>query len=369
MRITFIVDTFGGGGKERRCLQLIQGLNAAGITDIQFIIINNNIAYPEIYQTTADIHILDRKNKGMSHISMTKAIRLLLEDFSPDIVQVWGLLGTFYTNFIRLVRPFKYIGAYVADCNAPKGKNMLSNRMCALLSDKIVGNSLAGLKCYGIPEKKQVCIYNGYNPKRMLFMTEQERLDLKVDLGVTTNYVVMMVARVDRNKDYLSFIKLANNVCQERNDITFLAVGKGSMLEYYTQLCNEKYNGCVRFLGFRSDVDKLLEIADVTCLFSNSKFHGEGVSNSIMESMAHGVPVLATNAGGTPEIIKDGENGYLINNNDIFDSKNKLYSLLNDRNHYTHCVKVAKQCIEDKFNLKDKTAEYLQMYNLVINKA
>ena len=93
MRISYILDTFRGGGKERRCLQVIQGMNRHGVNDIQVIIINNDIAYQELYETTAKIDIIDRKNKGLSQIQTAKVLYSLLKTFHPDIVQAWGLMS------------------------------------------------------------------------------------------------------------------------------------------------------------------------------------------------------------------------------------------------------------------------------------
>ena len=66
------------------------------------------------------------------------------------------------------------------------------------------------------------------------------------------------------------------------------------------------------FLGKRSNVESIINIFDVGILLTNSKVHGEGISNSIMEYMALGKPVIATRGGGTNEVVIEGENGYLI---------------------------------------------------------
>jgi glycosyltransferase involved in cell wall biosynthesis len=64
----------------------------------------------------------------------------------------------------------------------------------------------------------------------------------------------------------------------------------------------------VRFTGLRKDVPQVLAAAAVSVLPSLS----EGISNSLLESMAAGVPVVATRVGGTPEVIEDGEHGLLV---------------------------------------------------------
>lgn len=361
MRISFILDSFGGGGKERRCLQLIQGLNAKGIRDIQFIIVNNDIEYPEIYHTSVSLYVIDRKNKGLSHLNTVKELNRLLNNFKPDIVQVWGLMSAFYVNFLKLKSSFKYFGSYVADCNKPKGINMITNIICFLFADKIIGNSYAGLKAYKIPFSKQVCIYNGYNEKRLRTLSQSDKIKLKETLRISTPYVVTMVARVDKYKDYESFIKFAYNVRKKRNDVTFISLGKGDLLDYFKKVSKD-YKECVQFMGFRSDVDEIFEITTVSCLLSNSDVHGEGISNSILESMAHGIPVLASNAGGNPEIIENGKNGFLIDGNNIDELTNKLMYLLNNLDIYIDQSKYAKKSVKDKFNLSTKADEYIALY-------
>ena len=64
--------------------------------------------------------------------------------------------------------------------------------------------------------------------------------------------------------------------------------------------------------GNRDDVESIVNTFDVGILLTNLERHGEGISNSIMEYMALGKPVIATTGGGTPEIVADGETGYLI---------------------------------------------------------
>src|SRR5574344_2299449 len=150
MKITFILDSFGGGGKERRCLQLIQGLNNAGYTDIQVIIINNNIAYPELFETTAQICVLDKKNQKTGMLQICKNIFRCIKRYNPDIVQVWSIAASFYVDCIKYFCKFVYLVAYVADADRPKHiKIFFANIISRCLCKKVIGNSWAGIKAYG----------------------------------------------------------------------------------------------------------------------------------------------------------------------------------------------------------------------------
>lgn len=367
MRVTFIIESFKRGGKERRCLQLIQGLNKIGLHNIQLILVNNNIEYSEIYDTTATIDIIDRKGKGLSHFKTFKAIRKCIDRFHPDIVQAWGELSMMYTTLIRLTKKFKYVCSNVADCNklSPLSFRDTVCRISYLIADNIVGNSNVGLKVYKAPSKKAVCIHNGFNESRFLLTENVDYKQLKAELGIDTKFLVAMFARVDHYKDPDAFIALANKVLADRDDVTFLAVGKGLNYDKYKNTMGPKNR--LRFIGFRSDVEPLMAMTDVSVLFSNYKFHQEGVSNSIMESMAFGTPVIATDGGGSPEIIEHGINGYLVKENNIEESSRILCNLLDNPSELEQISQNAKETIHKRFLLDAMVSKYLALYNKLIS--
>jgi len=360
MRISYILDTFGGGGKERRCLQVIQGLNRDGYNDIQVVIINNDVAYKELYETTARIEIIDRKNRGLNMVQTAKALYALLRDFHPDIVQVWGLMSAGVVLLIKPFMKFKYLASYVADDDIPHGINGVTNRICNLVCDRIISNSKAGLITYGAPASKAVLIYNGFNEAR--FNNRIEKEEKKRQLGISINYVVAMVATFWQTKDWQCYIDAAKMLVRQRQDITFLAVGGGPQWDFYNKQIEDREREYIKMLGRRDDVDEIYQACDLTVLTSN---HREGVSNSIMESMAWGVPVIATNSGGTPEIIEDGINGKLID----VQAPECVCTLITDLIDHPDVLKKmsenASQTIKDKFLLKRMTAEYIGLYKSI----
>lgn len=367
LRVMFILDTFGGGGKEHRCLQLIQGLNNLNICNIRLIILDAEIDYPEIFATSAEVSILDRKHLKLSYWRTYQEIKNQVNMFAPDIVQGWGFMSLFFLNILRLRKKFIYVASHVANVNEPKGKEKIINTLANYFADAIVGNSVNGLRAYSVPPTKAYCIYNGYNSQRRELLTDSEMLMLRQELSVSTPYVVMMVARVDKNKDYDCFVRIAKTICALRDDITFLAVGKGPLLDIFqAETINDKR---IKFLGFRNDVDKLLKLTTVSVLCTNFRHHKEGVSNSILESMANGVPVVATFGGGTSEIIIDGESGFCIKDNKEDSFVEKILFLINNKEIYNNFSKKCIQIVSDKFSLEGATMKYVELYcNLLLKR-
>ena len=361
MRISYILDTFGGGGKERRCLQVIQGLNKQGYNDIQVVIVNNGVAYKELYETTAKIDIIDRKNKGLSQVQTAKVLYALLKHFRPDIVPAWGLMSAGVVLLVKPFMKFKFLASYVADCDCPHGLKGVINMFCNHACAKIISNSKAGSKAYGTPASKTVVIHNGFNESR--YNNRIDKAEKKKELGITTSFVVAMVATFWKNKDWLCYIDTAKLMIRQRKDITFLTVGAGPQWDYYNAQISDDERMYIKMLGRRDDVDEIFQVCDLSVLTSN---HGEGLSNSIMESMAWGVPVIATNDGGTPEIIEDRVNGRLIDVQTPECVCALIIELIDHHNMLARMGENASQTVKDKFLLQKMTEAYIELYKSIL---
>lgn len=121
---------------------------------------------------------------------------------------------------------------------------------------------------------------------------------------------VVMVARMnDPAKRHDVFLKAAARVASKHSKVDFVLVGDGPLRRSLEAMAaNLGLQGRVIFLGDRSDVPAVLASSDISVLSSDS----ESLSNTIMESMASGLPVIACQVGGNEELIRDGENGFLV---------------------------------------------------------
>ena len=117
-------------------------------------------------------------------------------------------------------------------------------------------------------------------------------------------------------------------------------------------------------LGRRDDVDEIFQTCDLSVLTSS---HGEGVSNSIMESMAWGVPVIATNKGGTPEIIEDHINGRLVNEQTSDVVSSMIVSLIDSPTELLQMGGNAAYTVKKNFLLQQMTNKYINLYKEIIS--
>ena len=118
----------------------------------------------------------------------------------------------------------------------------------------------------------------------------------------------------------------------------------------------------VIFTGKINNVEPLVNIADIGLLFSNKLIHGEGISNSIIEYMALGNPVIANDAGGTKEIVKHGINGFLISNESAQEIADLINNLLDDKKKREKMGVAGKRLIHESFAIERMGKEFVKVY-------
>lgn len=361
-KIVHIISGIGGGGRERRMGQLVLGLLTEGFAEQHIIYFSDsNNKYQEIVNSGAKLHLLKYTNRFDLIIRLLKT----LKNISPSIVHVWTEIPIilFTVSSGKFLLNYKLIIGFLADGNRIKNKlSLFAAKFSYSCSNAVVSNSFAGLKAKQAPVKKSHVIYNGFDFHRIDGKTFDKDSFIK-EYNIDRPYSVCMVARFSPAKDWDMFISLAIQMSKIRSDILFMAVGGGEQLEAYESKIRDNGINNIRFLGQRNDVEKIIEFCDISVLFTNNNVHAEGVSNTIMETMAVGRPVIATKGGGTAEIIENGVNGYIIAPKDIASAIEIIINLLSDTNIYEKISRNAIDTINAKFLLTDKTKEYISLYN------
>lgn len=364
MKILFFLDHIGGGGRERRMAQLVSYLNRMPDVQMMTVTATNKVDYTEVLNTKMQISVVNNK----SHWVRIKRYNEIIREFKPDVIHLWTETALFCVALPLLAKKYnsKFVAGFVAD-GRPLTIHPFIQRMCIRFAfreaDAVISNSKAGLIAKHVPPKKSYVIYNGFDNKRLVTIDIDEK---RKELGVTKKHLVSMCARVDSVKDWGMYIALAE--MSKEYDVYFLAVGGGTQLEHYQSIVKEKNIENIKFIGRRSDVMEIFAASDVSVLFTNKALHEEGVSNSIMESMAAGVPVVATNGGGTAEIITDGVNGYIIESGDTNQAFHIVKKLLNDESLRHNISEKARETIVNNFNLDKKGEEYVSLYKHLLSK-
>jgi len=370
MRILFFIDRMAAGGKERRLTELMKMLRKFSTVDFQLAVMDPDIHYKEVLELGIPVHFLIRKTK--KDLSIFKKFYTLCKTYKPDIVHCWDSMTAVYSYPSWKLLGFKLVNGMVVDTPANPSylnKHYARARLTIPISDRVIGNSKAGLKAYGAKEHKSQCIYNGMDLNRFINLGNPDDVRKEFFLENNSNlFVVGMVAAFEDRKDYPTLIKAAISLVNEYPDIRFLLIGGGANLENMKLTVPENMRNRIRFTGKRGDIEHLVNSLDVGVLLTNSAVHGEGISNSIIEYMALSKPVIATTGGGTNEVVFDNVNGYLIQANDFNALKEKIILLRNNPELRVRLGGQGRKLVEERFEILGMAQQYVSMYETLLGK-
>jgi len=362
MKILFFMDSLTYGGKERRILELIRYLKEYTDYTIALVLTEKLIQYQYVYKLGIQIKIIERKGIKHDPRLFVKFYRYC-KSFKPDIIHSWGSMTAFYAIPTKLIRNVPLICSLIADAKSNiklfSLKYIYFNTVI-FFSNTILSNSNAGLTAYKIDISKAKVIWNGVNLERF-----QQKYDIKKvreEFKVPTNFMLAMIATFSTLKDYDLFLDVAKELKKIRSDATLIGVGDGPEWNRIQKRIKDENISNVILTGTQKEVEPIIAASDIGILCTYS----EGISNSIMEFMALGKPVISTDTiGGSKEIIIEGETGYCVERN-----ASKIVTLinflLNNEEIRILMGNKGKQRINTFFSINRMGEEFDQVYKEVL---
>lgn len=365
LRLLLLIDSFTRGGKERRLMELIKGLTKTDGLEPALIIMSDRIQYPEIRTLGVPVTTMVRK----SNYDPLQFWRLYqyCRTYQPDVIHSWGSMSSIYAIPVAQLLGIKLISGNIAD--APRkmswrNKRHLWIRLAFPFADRIVGNSQAGLKAYGAPSAKRHCIYNGFDFNRLQDLEQPSAVRTK--LGLQAGKTVGMIGAFHPRKDYETFIRAAILLLEEGRPVNFLAIGDGPDKASCQAQVPEAFHDRILFPGLVQQVESMIQLFDIGVLCTNAAVHGEGISNAILEYMALGKPVVATEGGGTPEVILDGATGLLVDAGRPAQLAEKIAYLLDHPAAAKAMGERGRERVASDFSLPRMTQGYTELYQELI---
>jgi glycosyltransferase involved in cell wall biosynthesis len=196
------------------------------------------------------------------------------------------------------------------------------------LADRVVtsGDAVkAILVAAGVPAQKIVAIAPGIDPAR--FHPDVSGTAVRAELGLA-GPTIGLVANLRGSKGHRFFLEAAREIRRDVGDVRFLIVGDGvAFADTQRRVRELGLEDAVIMTGFRRDVPEIMAALDVLVLPS---IKSEASSQVIPQALAVGTPVVATTVGGSPELIRHGETGYLVPPADARALADAVLSLLRD---------------------------------------
>ena len=351
-RVLFLIPTLDRSGAEKQLALLAAGGHGSAFEASVVCLDRGGSLEQPLVDAGVPITVLGKR--GKFDFAALRQLRKTVETFRPDVAHSWLFAGLAYNALgcwgVRRLHSFRCVDLWMGR------KERLATKVFAGRIDRFTANSAAVADWYGqlgvgpihtVPNAIAAGPGNGDGIRDELGLPPDAKLVL----------VVGRLAKQKRIRDLLWGFQLL----RQTDERAYLAiVGDGSLRsELEEHAVKLECASRTRFLGHRDDVPDLLAAADAFWLGSDF----EGQSNSVMEAMAAGVPVVATSIEPNRELITHGESGYLANVGDSVAFAQFTAKLFADDALSLSLADAARQRIESQHNVADMIAAYAAIYD------
>jgi glycosyltransferase involved in cell wall biosynthesis len=359
LTVLIISNNLGRGGKERQIHEMLQYFNANHMP-IQLSVL---LREPIVEYDISSFSNIEFKipEKRLSSKEFIKYVYDYCSQKKIDVVHNWEsgtallflLVKFFYFKHIKVVDgSLRYSKKF-----SPLTKKYWVARLGRMLSNKVVANSTAGLKSISYANKKKyVVIENGIDLKRF-YKPPSSKISGRLQIG--------MVASFSEPKDFKTLVLAGIEILAKGFYINFTFIGDGKEKQSIIDSIPEKFKSYFTFTGKVEKPEEYLIYCDIGILLSKQN-HSEGLSNSIMEYMAAGLPVICTKTGGNLELVEEGKNGFLIEH----ENKRELIHKIEFFFFYSIALKQmgleSKSKITENFEIGKVCEKYFKLYTSLV---
>lgn len=371
IKVLWLIKGLGVGGAEKLLVSSLPYLDRHMFDyQVAYFQTHWNVLVPEFERVGIPVFCLDI-NKFYDLSALSKLARLIRQR-EIEILHIHlpytGILG-------RIAARFSRVKAVVYTEHMPIEKqnfltllgNMLTyplNDVTIAVSDAVLNSVLDRLI---IKRGIYVKIHNGID-LNAIATAQICPASLKESLGIAVHHqVVGNVANLLPVKGHRYLIEAAQLVLSQWPDVTFVMVGsekKREDLEHLKELARRlRIQDRVIFTGFRQDVFQVMSTFDVFALPSL----WEGLGIALLEAMALGKPVVGTKVGGIPEVIDDGENGFLIEPSNPQQLAEKILELLRNETLRNQMGQNGMQKVRNRFSIQRTVRDTEDVYIKTMN--
>jgi glycosyltransferase involved in cell wall biosynthesis len=369
IRILFIIDYWASpGGTERHLSYLINALDRRRF-ECSVVVFN--------YQPNALVEKARSNGIEILHLrvaryytpnALVQAFKLIgfIRRRRIDIVQTFHYKADIYGAFFAWVAGVRHIVSSKRDAADYKGSfRFFMHKLVRPITSKYI--AVSDVVAQVIRDKERVradkisVIYNGVDLANYSLPQARAREQARSTLGFgADDFVIGMCAWFRPEKDHQLLIDAYMQISETAPAAKLVLVGGGPLLEHYRRwLVDNKLEHRIKLTGPVDDVRPYLAALDVACLVPRSN---EGFSNSILEKMATGLPLVVTDVGGNKEAITDGDNGFVIAPADRSALMRHLLALYRDAGLRARAGSSSRARVEQLFSLESMVDRHARLY-------
>lgn len=360
IKVIHLINTLAPSGKEVGIIKLLRHMDKS-IFEKSLFVLKKISYFDEQAINNLDIICLDKKNGN--DFTLPFKLASWFNKYKPDIVHthswntlVEGILAAKISRIPIIIHgehgtfPESILHRYIQRLFWKRSDLVLS--VSEKLKDKLS-------RSVGFPPEKIQVILNGVEADKFYPSAELRESFRKRFSFSSTDFIIGTVGRIAPVKNHQMLIRTAVEVKNHGEAVHFVFIGfdekEGELEKLANHLGVKKY---IHFMGYQRDINLMMNGMDVFALTSFS----EGCSNVIQEALFAGKPVIATNVGGNPELVKPDLNGYLVESDDHKELAQKILMLKKQPELVQNLGKNALSFSQANFSLKAMVDRYSELY-------
>lgn len=368
-----MIGSFHQGGSEHQAVALTRLLHEEGSFKVFAATLNYDGVLRDEIESIGLPKIEEFPLTSFYNVNFVRQVRRFaryLRENKIDLIHTHD----FYTNILGMAAAnLARVPARIASKRETGGMRTTSQeiveKIALRVTDAIIVNSEAvreHLVQRSFSEDKITLIYNGIDVSRFdsLTLPPETFATFGLPEEESCRYVVMVANLRHVVKNVPMLLRAAQAVLKTDPNVHFVIAGEGELQNSLKNSAKDLgVSDNIHFVGRCGDVPRLLSLADICVLTSTA----EGFSNSILEYMAAGKPVVATNVGGAAEAINHGETGYLVGSNDDAAMAVRLIELLANREPAAKMGQSGKELVYERFSNKALLTKTIDLYKSQLN--
>jgi glycosyltransferase involved in cell wall biosynthesis len=379
LKILYVIDSLEAGGAEHDLAESLPRFAAAGVTPTVVILRrHHSFLEADVLRQGFNVRILD----SLGMIGRVLAVRQIIRKEAPDLIHTvlfhadlvgrLAAIGTGVPVLSSLVST-DYSEERFSVLNTSAARQRLAQSIdgwtARHLTHHIHANSnavkAAAIRDLGIPPEKITVIEGGRNPVRLGRPSPERRRLARSNLGFRDeDEILVNVGRQTNAKGQCYLLEAMEELSCRRPHLYLLIAGRtGDASQNLARLCQRPgVRGRVHILGDRNDVPDLLAAAD---LFVFPSVY-EGLPNAVIEAMALGLPIVATDIAPHRELLEEGRNALLVRPKSRVELVGAIERLLEDRQTAFAFGDRSQQIFASRFTLEHCTRRRLELYRTLV---
>tara|TARA_B100000029_G_scaffold435252_1_gene449135 strand:- start:25280 stop:26470 length:1191 start_codon:yes stop_codon:yes gene_type:complete len=367
-RIVHIIKATGIAGAEQHLITMLPELDQRNFDICIIVLTEPKKPADKLFLALEQAGVTSERMIINSHVDPSLVVRLVrrLRGLDPSIVHTHLIHADLYgTIAARIAGVRAIISSRHNDdpfrSNWPLSillrlVNRYTNRFIAI-SDRVRVFTIENEK---VPASVVDTVYYGLP---VYEHDEGQVVDARTEFGLSKGPLLVCAARLTEQKGHKWLLKAFKSVVDQFPEASLLLLGDGPLREHLEDtVINLGISNHVRFAGWRTDVMEILPSTDLFVLASE----WEGLGLVLLEAMSLSLSIVATEVGGIPEVVVDGETGWLVQSKDSDALAGSILAALRSPNKMLECGRMGKLRVQNIFSVEKMIIDTEKIYNLLL---